>query len=315
MVMYYKALADKAVYHVNGNTNITASGWRYFSTLLQSQSCCLEELHLRDTNIGDDVAGVLARALVNNKVLKLLQLPGDMRIHSISLAGWSAFSKLLCDNSTINNIYNSNHTISELWERRGWSARSQLNDLSEGLYEDLTLYLYLNKTYPQYAAMCKILMHYNHLDMTPLLQWDLKCLPLVIGWFEKAKLCTTSLIHEDESPILDESDEVFQSRVLTALYEFVRGMPKKVLERREKLILVATEQENKRLHEDLEQRNRDISQLERENKSLREIVEQRNRDIEERNREISQLEEQNERLRGMVQAAREGMFSIIERLE
>ena len=92
-------------------------------------------------------------------------------------------------------------------------------------------------------------------------------------------------------------------------------MPKKVLERREKLILVAAEQENKRLHEDLEQRNRDISQLEKENRSLREILEQRNRDIEERNREISQLEEQNERLRGMVQAAREGMFSIIERLE
>ena len=55
---------------------------------------------------------------------------------------------------------------------------------------------------------------------------------LAIDWFERAKPCTTSLIHKDESP--KEPDEVFQSRVLpTALYEFVREMPKKVLERRD----------------------------------------------------------------------------------
>jgi hypothetical protein len=291
--------------------------------LLQSESCCLEQLYLNYTNIGDDVAEDFARALVNNERLKLLYMHGDMiglGNNSLSRIGWSAISKLLCDNSTINNIYNSNHTITDFWE--DWEASSLASSLSGGLYDDLVLYLHLNKTYPQYAAMCKILMHYNHLDMTPLLQWDLKCLPLAIGWFERAKPCTTSLIHKDESPIVDESEKVFESRVLTALFEFVRGMPKKVLDRRGELILVATEQENKRLHEDLEQRSRDISQLERENRSLREIVEQRNRDveqrnrdIEERNREISQLEEENERLRGIVQAAREGMFSIIEGLE
>ena len=182
---------------LNWNRNITASGWRYFSTLLQSESCCLEELHFNYTNIGDDAAEAFARALINNKVvLKLLQLPGDMRNNLISHTGWSAFSKLLCDNFTINNIYLSNQTIFELWGRGG-NLRSQRNDLSEGLYDDLALYLYLNKKYPQYTAMCKILTHYNHLDMKPLLQWDLKCLPLAIGWFERAKLCTTVLIHED----------------------------------------------------------------------------------------------------------------------
>ena len=301
-----QAFAEKATNQCKkmnlwGNNNVTASGWRHFSTLLQSESCCLEELDLRYTNIGDDVAGVLARALVNNRVLKLLQLPGDMRNHSISRAGWSAFSKLLCDNSTINNIYLSNHTVFQLWGRGGlgWNAATQMaslrEELSEGLYDDLVLYLHLNKTYPQYAAMCKILMHYNHLDMTPLLQWDLKCLPLAIGWFERAKPCTTLLIHKYGSPTFVESDKVFESRVLTALFEFVRGTPKKVSDRRGEMILVATEQEKKRLYEDLKQRNRDIWQLERENKSLKEIIEQRNR-------EISQLQEQNERLRGIVHA-------------
>lgn len=43
-----------------------------------------------------------------------------------------------------------------------------------------------------------------------------------------------------------------------------------------------------------------ISRAEQEKKRLRE-------DAEQRNREISQLEEQNERLRGMVQTARDAL--------
>lgn len=80
--------------------------------------------------------------------------------------------------------------------------------------------------------------------------------------------------------ILEESDEELESRVLTALYEFVRGVPKKVMERRDQLILVAAyddkiarlEEENERLHEDVEQRDRKIAQLEEDNKRLRGVV-------------------------------------------
>ena len=81
--------------------------------------------------------------------------------------------------------------------------------------------------------------------------------------------------------VLDESKEVFQSRILTALYEFVRGVPKKVLERRDELALVAAyddkiamvEEEKKRIQEDVESRKRKITQLEEENKRLSGVVE------------------------------------------
>ena len=114
--------------------------------------------------------------------------------------------------------------------------------------------------------------------MAPLLQWELKCLPLAIGWFERAQPCTSLPISDRyETSILEESDEEFESRILTAMYQFVRGAPKKVLERRDELILVAAyddkiamvEEENKRLHEDVEQRDRKIAQLE---EKLREIA-------------------------------------------
>eukprot|EP00986_Skeletonema_menzelii_P015345 scaffold11548_cov97-Skeletonema_menzelii.AAC.1 len=64
--------------------------------------------------------------------------------------------------------------------------------------------------------------------MAPILRCELKCLPLAVNWFERAKPCGTLSIYEDESPILEESDEVFHSRILAALYEFVRGVPKNV---------------------------------------------------------------------------------------
>ena len=117
-------------------------------------------------------------------------------------------------------------------------------------------------------------MNHTHLDMTPLLQWELKCLPLAVGWFEKAQPCTALSIDElgpdYEGQVLEESEEAFQSRVLTALYEFVRGMPKKVLERRDELALVAAYDEKIAMVE--EESDRKITQLEDENKRLRGIM-------------------------------------------
>ena len=61
---------------------------------------------------------------------------------------------------------------------------------------------------------------------------------------------------------------------MTALYEFVRGAPKKVLERRGELTLAAAyDDKMKRLREEVEKRERDIDRLNKENLRLRGIVE------------------------------------------
>ncbi len=231
-------------------------------------------------DIGDDGAKVLARGLVGNKSLEQMFIQSSLvdeeeESHSFPPGGWSAFSSVLCNTSTVNNTYLSNHTILALWDE-------DLGDVDD-IDEDVSLYLQLNKNYPQHAARCKILMNHTHLNMSPLLQWELKCLPLAVDWFERSKPFTTLSIpineYEDKT-IFEESDAEFQSRVLTALYEYVRGVPKKVLERRNELILMAAyddkiavvKQGNKRLHEDVEHRDRMITQLEKENKRLKGIV-------------------------------------------
>ena len=101
--------------------------------------------------------------------------------------------------------------------------------------EDVDLYLRLNEQHPTFAARCKILMMHPHLDMRPFLQWDLTLLPLVLTWFEQAKTCTTLNVQVPASPprrVVEESVEAFESRVLSAMYEFVRGMSMQVMESR-----------------------------------------------------------------------------------
>ena len=261
--------------------NFTTFGLKHLSTSLQSESCCLESLYLGNMDTGDDGAKVLARGLVGNKLLEEMFIQSSLvdkeeESHSFPPGWFSAFSSVLCNTSTVNNTYLSNHTILALWDE-------DLGDVDD-FDEDVSLYLQLNKNYPEHAARCKIFMNRTHLNMAPLFQWELKFLPLAVDWFERSKPFTTlsiPIINEyEDKTIFEESDAEFQSRVLTALYEFVRGVRKKVLERRNELILMEAYDDkiavvkhgNKRLHEDVEQRDRKITQLEKENKRLKGII-------------------------------------------
>ena len=82
--------------------------------------------------------------------------------------------------------------------------------------EDVVQYLKWNKSLKHAAALCKILRSHPYVDVTPLFQFNLKCLPLVVEWLEKAK----SYCEE-----VNESSEAFQRRQISTVYKFIRGMP------------------------------------------------------------------------------------------
>ena len=253
------------------NESITTTGLSYLSNSIRSDSCRVEALFLRGTRIGDDGMKVLARGLAGNKSVRSLYLDDLDDGISVTSAGWIAFSKALCDTSSVNSTYLSNHTICNF---RLVGGDGEIISLPQDIY----LYLQLNEQHQQHAAECKILMSHRHLDMTPFFSWDLKFLPMAVACFERAKPCTTLTIHDEDLDstrrVLDESNDDFQNRALSAMYEFVRGMPEEVMKSREKLILVAhddtiamAEEEIKMLREDMEQR---ITQVEEENERLKE---------------------------------------------
>eukprot|EP00984_Skeletonema_dohrnii_P018041 scaffold8338_cov72-Skeletonema_dohrnii-CCMP3373.AAC.5 len=262
---------------LDGNETITSTGLSYLSDSIRSDSCRVETLYLQGILIGDDGMEVLARGLAGNKSVRSLHLVDLDNGMTFTSAGWVAFSRALCDTSSVNSTYLSNHTICDIWDE---------NDEEINLPQDISLYLQLNKEHPQYAARCKILMNHRHLNMTSLHQWGLNYLPLAVAWFERAKPCMALTIYDHDPDlrqlVLDESDEAFESRALTALYEFVRGIPLEVMKSRSGLAVAAAYDEK-------------IARIEEENKIA---LEQRDRKIEERDRRIEQLEKEIMRLRG-----------------
>eukprot|EP00985_Skeletonema_marinoi_P025697 scaffold19122_cov162-Skeletonema_marinoi.AAC.6 len=267
------ALAEGAANHceelgLDGNESITATGLSYLSNSIRSDSCRVETLHLQGIPIGDDGLEVLARGLADSKSLWLLELDNSVDVSETS-AGWLAFSRALCDTSSVNSTYLSNHTICDIC----------IEDDGEFIPRDIALYLQLNKEHPQYAARCKILMSHPHLNMEPLLHWGLKFLPLAVAWIERSKPCTSLTIYDEDLDerrlVLEESEDAFQSRELTALYEFIRGMPMEVMKSRKELIVAAYDDNDEiarideRYCEALEQRDRKIEQLEKEIMMLR----------------------------------------------
>ena len=189
--------------YLSFNDSITANGLASLSSLLRSEYCSLSELFLYGINIGDDGAAALAHGLVGNKSLTYLRFDSSR----ITARGWTAFSRLLCDTSNVNSTFLSNHNLAEVGERAYRLLDTPL---------DIVRYLQFNKFYNQAAAICKILHTHPDIDITPLFEFNLKCLPLVVAWFEKAKP------HRFK---LSEPTEVFKNRQLSAVYKFIRGMP------------------------------------------------------------------------------------------
>ena len=203
---------------------ITAAGLRSLSPFLQSASCSLRTLRVSLTGLGlgDEEATTLADALKGNKSLKTLCLPRESRRRlNMTDVGWSAFSKLLCDTSSINNTYLSNHTLQSIGEYPMFDTRPYLNvflEMNAAAQKSVTKRN--QEIAMQSLTRCKIFMSHPDLDMEPLFDYKLKLFPLVVDWFRKS-----IQLSGEEVGVWKESVPKLQCRELSAVYKFVHGMP------------------------------------------------------------------------------------------
>jgi hypothetical protein len=192
--------------YLGGNRSITTAGLRYVTPLLQSESHSLEKLHLYNINFGDDGAIALAEGLRGNIFLE--ELLFDPETAGMTSVGWSAFSTLLCDSSTIDSTYLSNHTLTSIG-RYG----------NDGTPHHIRTHLSVNEY--RDAAISKILRSHPDLDMEPFFKLKMQFLPTVMSWFDNLdmeELC----INWDLVAGFERSCRI---RKLSALYKFVRAMP------------------------------------------------------------------------------------------
>ena len=98
-------------------------GCMALAALLQNPQSMLKKLNLRCNNINDEGAITLAESLMGNNKLTHLGLGGNESIHD---PGWDAFSRVICDATSISTTYYSNHTLAVLTSSSHHSPASYL---------------------------------------------------------------------------------------------------------------------------------------------------------------------------------------------
>ena len=196
--------------------NVGDVGSQAIATLLEESNCNLQEINLTANQIGSQGASTLIATLSNNTKLKTLLIhsnPMGETVHD--------FPMLLCNTSSINHTYLSNHTLQELYVEDREKQLAPLLQLNKGIDKS-------------YVAIKKILRSHPNIDMEPLFELDmeegersLKALPYVIAWFEKAAEAVASdngvvaWFSSDEDNFSYDVEE----RKLSAIYQFARAMP------------------------------------------------------------------------------------------
>jgi len=185
--------------NISNNRSITV---KKLATMLKMPGIKLENLVMSIDNIGvDEGALIIANALAGNCTLKNLHIGN---VWSITAEGWTPFSKLLCDTSSVNKTYLSNHTLADL------SPHTSYSNIPNHIQSLLDLNKNENKGQ---IATRKILKHHSHFNVQPFFEWEFKVLPLLINWFANAATITT------------EYEERIKKMKLSVVYEFIKEFP------------------------------------------------------------------------------------------
>lgn len=222
------ALSNRRLCKLSLSSNhITGRGCQTLAMLLERPNSSLEEIYLANNDIGDEGALIFANALVGNYKLKIIYLLYSN--NGITAEGWGVFSKALCDTSTLNKTFLSNHTLEILGEPPNFDVQYVSDDESEdtqvmSVVFDIEASLELNRSSndKRQVAIKKILKHHHHFDMQPFL----KVLPISVLWFERARSVARSIEEEDQLENIQNVDEAgIDKRKLSVIYQFIRAMP------------------------------------------------------------------------------------------
>ena len=190
-------------------------GCSILATLLEdpnSNLCTLDLTTGYEIEIDNDGITILANSLANNAKLRKLFLS----LTSVPQCVQDVFSEILCNTSGVNQTYLSNHTLEEM------TSQNDMSLTGTHLGSLLQLNMCPNKSH---VAIKKILKYHPNIDMAPLFDWDmegedehnLKALPYVIAWFERAQVA----VAEEE----DGESYNIEGRQLSAIYQFARALP------------------------------------------------------------------------------------------
>ncbi|KAL7545454.1 hypothetical protein ACHAWF_008798 [Thalassiosira exigua] len=240
---------------LSSNGAVTARGWHCVASLFESDH--LHTLLLDDNNIiSDEEALHYSNSLRRNDKLVRLSLSWS----SITEIGWSSFFNVLCNASSINSIFESNHMLGDLGlcddeiaiklqqnlALNRLSTRVIDSDSSNEIDSDENDSVDSDNGFSKdqsHVAIMKIINTHRHFDMSPFFEWDYKVLPVAMNWFKRARSFEAEdegedylLFHPDSTENAIDYDlptydcpysyqEKVEREKLYCVYQFVRAMP------------------------------------------------------------------------------------------
>ena len=167
------------------------NGCKALASLLEDPRVNLVSLNLCNNRIGRK------GAIANNKKLECLLISGN---DGIDRSVWDAFSIALCDTSNVVSTYFSNHVLKSI----------TYDDEEETNANYVDFYLWMNREKDKDSVAIRKILEHHHLEMKSFFTLDLKLLPFVVNWFDRAREC---------------SEDCLESRNLSALYQFSLAFP------------------------------------------------------------------------------------------
>ena len=158
---------------LNMNSIEGLAGCKVLADLLQDPQCNLITLGLDGNQIDNDGLLAIVAALSRNSKLQTLLMLGLVREGVAREIFYDPFSQVICNTSSVNATFLSNHTLTDV--------------RIDGDIYPFSFYLRLNDDPDKYqVAIKKILRHHSYIDMESFFQWDLKVLPNAVHWFGRA---------------------------------------------------------------------------------------------------------------------------------
>ena len=158
------------------------------ASLLKDTNCSIKVLALQDNIISNLGARSIAKALSINQTLEAVYLDGNR----ISEEGWDAFTSVLCNSSSLDATYSSNHTLTSLAgnekEQHIPNKLLSLLQLNKGVSGANQSHIKKKKSY---VIRQKILQTHlaSDFDMEPFTEEEMifYMIPHVLAWVGKAE--------------------------------------------------------------------------------------------------------------------------------
>lgn len=199
--------------NVSKNSDITIEGWEGFVICLENPLSALKRINVNSCNIGDEGARAFASSLVNNHTLRSLHMARNsmsstgwidffnvlqtsnstfehLTLHNDELTEescWNALAGTLCDASSIDNIFSSNHTFFNIGQ-----FYEPINHLVEDAPDNARSLLRLNEMESRKSAARTKILNYHfsggNKNVHEFSRMPMTSMPFAVEWIGRNKL-------------------------------------------------------------------------------------------------------------------------------